>query len=120
MRSVVNELWHDGAEAIAVNDIRLTPTSAIRFAGEAVLVDFLPITSPYTVRAVGNAGDLVTAFAQSDVASRYHTLVSADGIGFSFDEKKKLTLPAGTSVTPRFAQSPSPTPTVTPSATGTR
>ena len=44
VRSVVNEFWADGAEAIAVNGIRLTPTTAIRFAGEAVLVDFQPIT----------------------------------------------------------------------------
>lgn len=123
VRSVVNELWHDGAEAISVNNIRLTPNSAIRFAGEAVLVDFQPITSPYTVRAIGNGDDLVTAFAQSDVASRYHTLVSADGIGFTFDVKTKLTLPAGTSVTPRYANtttpSPIPSPTSTPSATET-
>jgi uncharacterized protein YlxW (UPF0749 family) len=42
VRSVVNELWHDGAEAVAVNGVRLTPDSAIRFAGDAVLVDFQP------------------------------------------------------------------------------
>lgn len=116
VRSVVNELWHDGAEAVSVNNIRLTPNSAVRFAGEAVLVDFQPITSPYTIRAIGKADDLATAFAQSEVASRYHTLVSADGIGFSFDEKTTLTLPAGTSVTPRFAKSAAASPT----ATGTR
>src|SRR5206468_3747517 len=58
VRSVVNQLWANGAEAISVNGIRLTPTSAIRFAGQAVLVDFQPITSPYTVRAIGNADGL--------------------------------------------------------------
>jgi uncharacterized protein YlxW (UPF0749 family) len=111
VRSVVNELWHDGAEAIAVNGIRLTPTSAIRFAGEAVLVDFQPISPPYTIRAIGNADDLATSFASSEVASRYHTLVSADGIGFTFTEHKTMTLPAGTSVTPRYAHGVTPTPT---------
>jgi uncharacterized protein YlxW (UPF0749 family) len=121
VRSVVNELWHDGAEAVSVNNIRLTPNSAIRFAGEAVLVDYQPITSPYTIRAIGNADDLVTAFAQSGVASRYHTLVSADDIGFTFDEKQSLSLPAGTSVSPRFARAPAPSAarTAGPSATGT-
>jgi uncharacterized protein YlxW (UPF0749 family) len=115
VRSVVNELWHDGAEAISVNNLRLTPDSAIRFAGEAVLVDFQPITSPYTIRAIGAPDDLVTAFAQSEVASRYHTLVSADGVGFSFAEKKKLSLPAGTSVAPRYASAATPSPTATAS-----
>jgi uncharacterized protein YlxW (UPF0749 family) len=109
VRSVVNELWHDGAEAISVNDIRLTATSAIRFAGEAVLVDFQPIMSPYVVRAIGNSDDLSTTFAESAVASRYQTLVSADGIGFSFDNSDRLTLPASGAVTPRYASAlPSP------------
>ena len=103
VRSVVNELWSDGAQAIAVNGIRLTPTSAIRFAGDAVLVDFEPISSPYTVDAIGNSDRLATAFAQSEVASRYQTLESARGIGFSFAEHSKLELPASPPTTLRYA-----------------
>ncbi|MCU1656843.1 MAG: hypothetical protein JWO57_1499 [Pseudonocardiales bacterium] len=114
VRSVVNELWADGAEAISVNDVRLTPTSAIRFAGQAVLVDLQPITSPYTIRAIGGANDLATGFAASAVASRYHTLASAAGIDFTFTEKDTLTLPGSAAVTPRFAHSPTPTPKPTP------
>lgn len=104
VRSVVNELWRDGAEAISVNDIRLTPTSAIRFAGEAVLVDFQPITPPYEIRAIGDADELSTNFAQSAVASRYQTLRSAEGIGFTFTDVQQLTLPASASVKVRFAE----------------
>ncbi|MGH8963416.1 MAG: DUF881 domain-containing protein [Jatrophihabitantaceae bacterium] len=111
VRSVVNELWADGAEAISVNNVRLTPTAAIRFAGEAVLVDREPITAPYTIRAIGNADDLDTSFASSDVASRYQTLSSADGIGFTFSEATKLTLPANTSELPKYATVPTATPT---------
>jgi uncharacterized protein YlxW (UPF0749 family) len=104
VRSVVNELWHDGAEAISVNDVRLTPTSAIRFAGEAVLVDFQPITSPYFIRAIGNADDLVTTFAESSVASRYQTLTGVEHIGFTFADAEHLTLPASTPATVRYAK----------------
>lgn len=104
VRSVVNELWDDGAEAISVNGIRLTPTSAIRFAGEAVLVDFQPISSPYRIEAIGNADQLSVRFAQSEVASRYQTIASADGIGFGFDTSDRLSLPASGPVTPRFAR----------------
>jgi uncharacterized protein YlxW (UPF0749 family) len=112
VRSVVNQLWSAGAEAISVNDVRLTPTSAIRFAGEAVLVDFQPTTSPYTIRAIGDPDVLVTNFADSDVASRYHTLAAVRGLTFSFDEAKKLSLPASTPMTPRYAATvPSATPT---------
>jgi uncharacterized protein YlxW (UPF0749 family) len=113
VRSVVNELWADGAEAISVNDVRLTPTSAIRFAGEAVLVDFRPISSPYVIRAIGNADNLATGFAASAVASRYHTLASADGIGFAFTEHTNLSLPANAPVLPRLAHPLTPTPTAT-------
>ncbi|HEU5267066.1 MAG TPA: DUF881 domain-containing protein [Jatrophihabitans sp.] len=110
VRSVVNELWHDGAEAISVNDVRLSPTSAIRFAGEAVLVDFQPITSPYRIRAIGDADALSAAFAQSSVASRYQTLVGVSHIGFSFTESNRLTLPAAVPVTPRYATPSTPKP----------
>lgn len=103
VRSVVNELWHDGAEAISVNGVRLTPTSAIRFAGQAVLVDFAPITSPYTIEAIGDSDVLVTSFADSDVASRYHTLAAADGVSFSWSEQHKLHLLATVATTPRYA-----------------
>jgi uncharacterized protein YlxW (UPF0749 family) len=103
VRSVVNELWADGAEAISVNDIRLTPTSAIRFAGQAVLVDFQPITSPYRISAIGSPDTLATNFAESSVASRYQTLAGVEHIGFTFAESDHLSLPASTPVTPRYA-----------------
>ena len=113
IRAVVNELWHDGAEAISVNDVRLTPTTAIRFAGQAVLVDFRPITSPYTIRAIGDRNALDTAFVDSAVSSRYQTLAGARGVAFSFDQADHLELPASAAVSPQYARpasSPSPTP----------
>jgi uncharacterized protein YlxW (UPF0749 family) len=105
IRSVVNQLWADGAEAIAVNDVRLTPTSAIRFAGQAVLIDFQHIRPPYVVHALGSADDLATAFASSAVASRYQTLKGLDHIGFDFAGSDRLSLPAAPPVTPRYARS---------------
>jgi uncharacterized protein YlxW (UPF0749 family) len=108
VRSVVNQLWADGAEAISVNNVRLTPTSAIRFAGQVVLVDLVPITSPYTIRAIGPPDALETGFAASAVASRYQTLISAEGIEFSFGEQHTLKLPANAGSVPGVAR-PVPT-----------
>jgi uncharacterized protein YlxW (UPF0749 family) len=113
VRSVVNELWADGAQAVAVNGVRLTPVSAIRFAGQAVLVDFHAISSPYVIQAIGKPDLLATNFASSAVASRYQTLAGADGIGFSFDESNALRLPAGAPFEPRYAATPSPSPAPT-------
>jgi uncharacterized protein YlxW (UPF0749 family) len=103
IRSVVNQLWAAGAEAVSVNNVRLTPDSAIRFAGLAVLVDFQPLTSPYTIRAIGNADALITGFADSDVASRYTTLAAARGVGFSFDQSTNLAMPASPVAAPYYA-----------------
>jgi uncharacterized protein YlxW (UPF0749 family) len=113
VRSVVNQLWAEGAEAIAVNGVRLTPTSAIRFAGQAVLVDFEPITSPYVIEAIGPADRLDTGFAASAVAGRYQTLAGADGIGFRFTEVGTLRLPASPAAAPRYAHVPAPGPSPT-------
>jgi uncharacterized protein YlxW (UPF0749 family) len=106
IRSVVNELWSDKAEAISVNGVRLTPTSAVRFAGQAVLVDFKPIASPYTIAAIGPPDDMDTAFAASSVAGRFQTLAGAEGIGFHFDTVDHLNLPASPAITTRYARVP--------------
>jgi uncharacterized protein YlxW (UPF0749 family) len=108
VRSVVNELWHDGAEAIAVNDVRLTPTSSIRLAGEAVLVDTQAVIAPFEITAIGNADLLATNFAQSTVASRYQTLSGVEGIGFSFTDTDHLSLPANTAPRILYATVASP------------
>jgi uncharacterized protein YlxW (UPF0749 family) len=104
VRSVVNQLWSDGAEAIAVNGIRLTPTSAIRFAGDAVLVDFQPISSPYKIDAIGNSDRLITGFASSAVADKYQTLANVRGIGFTFTQAQSLSLPGSPGTALRYAR----------------
>ena len=58
LQLVVNALWAAGAEAISINGQRLGPTTAIRFAGEAVLVDFRPVTNPYEISAIGDPDTL--------------------------------------------------------------
>ncbi len=55
LQAVVNALWGAGARAISVGGVRLGPQSAIRTAGQTILVDFSPSRSPYLVRAVGGA-----------------------------------------------------------------
>ena len=55
LQVVVNALWASGAEAISVNGTRVSGAGAIRGAGAAVLVDLVPVTSPYKVVASGNA-----------------------------------------------------------------
>lgn len=92
LQRVVNALWSGGAEAIAVNGQRLGPTTAIRQAGGAVLVDFLPVASPYKVEAIGPDNQMQTTFASSEVGRRLSTYRSVYEAGLSIDTSKKLTL----------------------------
>ena len=53
IRTVVEELWLAGAEAIAVNGERITPTTAIIDIGTSVLVNSAYLAPPYQVTAIG-------------------------------------------------------------------
>lgn len=101
LQAVVNALWAVGAEAIAVDGQRLSPTSSIRTAGEAILVDFRPVTSPYAVQAVG--GGLLPRFADTQVAARYDAYNQLYGIGFDFVAAESLELPAAADIDLRYA-----------------
>ncbi|MEZ0165183.1 DUF881 domain-containing protein [Kineococcus sp. LSe6-4] len=91
---VVNGLWAAGAEAVAVNGQRLGALSSIRAAGEAVLVDYRPLTPPYTVSAVGDPAAMQTAFATS-VAGRYLQVLRDNyGLRAEVAPADRLDLPA--------------------------
>ncbi|WP_051515959.1 DUF881 domain-containing protein [Candidatus Blastococcus massiliensis] len=104
LQQVVNALWAAGAEAISINGQRLGPTSAIRFAGEAVLVDFRPVTNPYEVRAIGAPDTLSGAFLASPEVRALALVSESFGLRFDFSRKDELTLPAATTPELRSAQ----------------
>lgn len=103
LQLVVNGLWASGAEAIAVNDQRITSLSAIRSAGQVVLVDLVPLSSPYTVEAIGDPGDLQSAFAGTQAATHLGLLSSGYGIGVQFRSVGDLQLPGLSSAALRHA-----------------
>lgn len=96
---VVNGLWAAGAEAVSVNGQRLTSLSAIRGAGEAILVDLTPLSPPYRIDAIGDPRALQTGFARSSAASHLGLLLNEYGITWSVRAAEGLELPgAGASV----------------------
>jgi uncharacterized protein YlxW (UPF0749 family) len=111
LQDVVNALWAAGAEAVAVNGERLTAQSAIRTAGDAILVDFRPQASPYVVLAVGSSVDLETRFGGSRTAARMRDYAQLYGLGFHYDRSSRLTLPAAADTTLRYARPVPPVPT---------
>ena len=66
LQHVVSALWAAGAEAIAISDQRLTTTTAIRNAGDAVLIDLVPVLGPsYQITALGDPARLEVGWATS-------------------------------------------------------
>jgi uncharacterized protein YlxW (UPF0749 family) len=115
LRAVVNEMWSAGAEAVAVNGLRVSPLSVIRVAGEAILLDLQPLNPPYTVSAIGDRDGLQVAFAQSPIARQLKTMVAVDGISFRFGGKSDLKLPSVTVDQLRYAVRGVAAPSATPS-----
>lgn len=104
LQVLVNGLWAAGAEAISVNDVRLTARTAIRSAGEAVLIDFKPVSPPYLIRAIGPPGQLEPDFVDSQAGRRIATQAKVNGLAFSVRAQQRLRLPAGGGADLVFAQ----------------
>ncbi|MFG2385997.1 DUF881 domain-containing protein [Streptomyces avermitilis] len=104
MQRVVNGLWESGAEAVAINGQRLTALSAIRAAGDAILVDNKPLVPPYTVLAVGDGKRLSTRFQNSPDGLYLHALQENYGIRTGISVQGDVRLPAAPSVIVRTAQ----------------
>lgn len=104
MQRVVNGLWESGAEAVSINGQRLTALSAIRAAGDAILVDNKPLVPPYTVLAVGDGKRLSTRFQNSADGLYLHALQENFGIRTAISVEDDVRLSAAPSVIVRTAQ----------------
>ena len=104
LQTVVNALWAAGAEAVAVNGQRLTTESAIRQAGDAILVNFQPVAPPYDVLAVGDPTEMDTSFGASPAAARMRTFAQLYGLRFHYSRESALTLPAAAGLGLRYAR----------------
>ncbi|WP_329215378.1 DUF881 domain-containing protein [Streptomyces sp. NBC_01485] len=104
MQRVVNGLWASGAEAVSINGQRLTALSAIRAAGDAILVDNKPLVPPYTVLAVGDGKNLSTRFQNGADGLYLNALQENYGIRTAISVVDDVRLPAAPSVIVRTAQ----------------
>ncbi|MCP2341790.1 DUF881 domain-containing protein [Actinomadura rupiterrae] len=104
LQILVNGLWAAGATAVGINGLRLTPTSAIRTAGEAVLVDYRPLTGPYQVTALGDPGALRAGFTGSAADQRLAALRDRYGLRYGVADEGRARLPAAAPSAPRYAR----------------
>ncbi len=104
LQYVTNALWEAGAEAVSINGKRLTATSAIRFAGSALVVDYRPLTRPYVITALGDPQRFPAAFADGAGGTYLSTLRSTFGVRVDTKVSDDLTVPAAVGLTTRFAR----------------
>jgi len=104
LQIIVNGLWQAGAEAISVNGHRLTARAAIRFAGEAILVDYRPLVRPYVITAIGDPGSLSVEFAGNDGGSYLQSLKANYKIRGDIQARDPVVIPGEAALTLQEAQ----------------
>ncbi len=103
LQVVTNGLWTAGAEAMTINDLRLTSTSAIRFAGEAIVVDFRGLTRPYVVRIIGDPDEMEDEVTGGQTGGYLDELRVDYGLQIQTERADELTLPAAERLSTRVA-----------------
>lgn len=105
LRALVTELWVAGAEAIAVNGERLTPTTAIIDVGPSILVNAAYLAGPYQVTALGPDDLYARLSASPGFVDLLRARAQGFGIRLSIAEPEAVDMPAfaGT-VTLRYAR----------------
>jgi uncharacterized protein YlxW (UPF0749 family) len=103
LRAAVNGLFIAGAQAISINGQRLTAQTAIREAGGAILVDYRPLSPPYTIDAIGPSS-LGSTFSSSETGQLFVTDHQLYGLGFTIDDHQRLTLPSAANVVVHYAK----------------
>jgi uncharacterized protein YlxW (UPF0749 family) len=80
IQTVVNALWAAGAEAMAVNDERLTAGSAVRCAGNTLLLHGTLHSPPYRIAAIGDQASLSEGLETGPGLDRLQAAVGAFGL----------------------------------------
>lgn len=106
LRQLVNGLWTAGAEAIAVNGHRMTARTAIRGAGSAITVDYVSLTPPYRVEAIGDPQVLPAQLQESSGGQWWLFLKQNYGLRLEVSTADTLTLQADPGLGLRHAAVP--------------
>ena len=94
LANLVNALWSAGAQAIAINDQRVTPLSAPRNSGSVVRMNNVSLSSPYTVVAIGPPSDLHDKVFTSRTGKRFESIAARYGYGLQMTTSQQAHVPA--------------------------
>lgn len=86
---ILNNLWGAKAEAISLNNERITSRTGIRCVGPTILVNKTRITPPFIIKAIGDPESLIKTVKEGHL----QTLEPA-GIKYSIEKYNRLEIPA--------------------------
>lgn len=93
MRKLVNAVWQSGAEAVAINGHRIGPRTAIRSAGSAITVDYVSLSRPYVVEAIGSPQKLPAELADTPGGRWMTYLRDNSSITYQVTTKERVSVP---------------------------
>ncbi|WP_240541905.1 DUF881 domain-containing protein [Bifidobacterium simiarum] len=93
LQKFVARLWASGAEAIAINGVRLGSQSSIRVAGQSILVGVSAVQSPYRIQAIGDQASMMRAVSKQSNQTLYDSLAQV-GIYPDSSRTREITLEA--------------------------
>jgi uncharacterized protein YlxW (UPF0749 family) len=95
LQDLVNLLWANGAEAIAVNGQRVVPTTAFHYAGVNILINNASrLSGPYSVIAIGDPAALGNGLGDPDQLAELKSRNHIYGLGLSWIRSTRLSVPA--------------------------
>jgi uncharacterized protein YlxW (UPF0749 family) len=94
LATLVDGLWNAGAEAISVNDKRLTNLTAFDNVGPAIHIGITPLVPPYTILVIGNPDTLAADLLDSTLGQRWFSLKDSLGFVYDLETDESLSLPA--------------------------
>ncbi|MEZ0382986.1 MULTISPECIES: DUF881 domain-containing protein [Mycobacteriaceae] len=81
--AVLNAMWSAGAEAIQMQDQRITAESAPRCVGNTLLLGGRTYSPPYVMTAIGDPDAMQAALAAAPLVTLYKQYVIRFGLGYS-------------------------------------
>ncbi len=91
LAGLVNELWSAGAEAMAINDVRMLATTGIREVGGDIVIAGAVVPPPYRVEAIGNPAALQAGLA---IRGGFVEGLRSVGLEVEVEPQPRLRLPA--------------------------
>lgn len=92
----MNAMWAGGAEAMMIQDQRISSSSSVRCVGNVLLLHGRHYSPPYVISAIGDPETLEAAVEAAEGVQVYQQYVDAVGLGWSLTQSDRLEMPAYT------------------------